>query len=718
MSPSRFGVALLLIIVGIPAVPLGHAQQAPAPPNSFPPRALLQHFQEIVTTETIAADEIRAWVATQQGDGSWPDIDYADQTGMDWQPFQHSRRTRLLAVAYSKAGGEFAKDPKLRHAIRQALLFWKTKGLKCHNWWHNEIGSPKELGTALLLLKAELSEEERELAKIFATRTTINRAGQNGVWAAEVDLLCALVLDDEPAASKAVEKIFEHVAVPRWEGLKTDYAFHQHGPQHQFGTYGLAFGECVSTWMAVLQGTPYGSRIPSGCQEVFRCFLLEGLGFVVWGGSMDISALGRHFYPESTLKTPGKGLSLHGPCAKSARVNAVLGLMRGLDREHAREYQAALDANTPGGTNRLVGLHHYFQSDFAVCRRPDYYFSVRGSSTRIALGEGGGTENALGHYLGDGAAYLMHRGDEYRDIFPVWDWRKLPGITAPQSGPLPQFGNGKIVGGSAFTGGVSDGTNGLFAMEVLRDGLSARKAWFMHDRVIVCLGAGITIDRDVQVATTLNQCLLKGPVYAWRYGKKEIWGKEANAGVDAVEHDGFTYVFPKPTNIRLSAGAQSGKWSAVTRWFNMQDDPVEKNVFLLWLDHGSRCGNADYSYAISAKDGTPGTRTPAEIRGGFTILANQPAVQAVRFGSQMQVVFWAPGRVALAEGVVETDQPCVLMLDQKNSAAWKLEVADPTHKLKSAVITMAGRRYSIQFPQKPSDGAAVQQEINPALPVP
>ena len=31
---------------------------------------------------------------------------------------------------------------------------------------------------------------------------------------------------------------------------------------------------------------------------------------------------------------------------------------------------------------------------------------------------------------GDGCTFVYRSGDEYRDIFPVWDWSKVPGTTA------------------------------------------------------------------------------------------------------------------------------------------------------------------------------------------------------------------------------------------------------------------------------------------------
>lgn len=685
----------------------------PANSGAFPESvAITKSFREWVQTKPLPMEHISTWLEALQPDGSWKDIDYTSTFGSGWQPSLHAIRTCFLAAAYIRKDGPFAGDPKVREAISSALLYWSTRGPVCPNWWHNEICVPKATSSALLLLKEELTPEERDMARRFAERKTINRAGQNGVWNAEVDLLCALILEDESLASRSINAIFEHVAAPRWEGLKTDYAFHQHGPQHQFGTYGMGFAESVSDWMGILKGSSYANRITPERREIFRRYLVDGLGSVLWQGTMDPSALGRQFYPE---EKPPFSPGVVGPCTKAKQVNEILERMCVADPEYASQYRSVIEANTPGGENRLTGFRLFFQSDFAVRRMPDFYFSVRGSSTRIALGEGTRSENAKGQYLGDGATYLMRRGDEYRNIFPVWDWRKLPGITCPQSGTLPPFGNAKHLGGSPFVGGVTDGVDGVFAMELLRDGLSARKSWFLNGRIAVCLGAGISSQREDAIATTLNQCLLRGPVTLWRAGREyhlpEAQAATENA-VDAITHDGITYLFPEPTDIRLSTGRQSGRWSAVSRWVQMQDDPVEKPVFLLWLDHGSRPANARYSYAIcpaaTATENTP----PAEWRTRFKILANEPMLQAVQFGHQTQVVFWAPGELALPGGtLLKANEACVLMLEQKPSGEWQCFIADPTQQLKSATLSLGDRQCIVAFPEKPFGGQTVQRSL-------
>lgn len=64
--------------------------------------------------------------------------------------------------------------------------------------------------------------------------------------------------------------------------------------------------------------------------------------------------------------------------------------------------------------------------------------SVKMASDRVVGVEMMNGDNMKGFYMADGATYIYQDGDEYLDIFPLWDWRKLPGVTAFQSDdPMP-----------------------------------------------------------------------------------------------------------------------------------------------------------------------------------------------------------------------------------------------------------------------------------------
>ncbi|MEI3154991.1 MAG: hypothetical protein V8S95_07765 [Odoribacter sp.] len=64
---------------------------------------------------------------------------------------------------YASAGNhpEIDRDSLLT-VIHQALNFWFKRDFSCLNWWYNQIGVPRTLGGAFLLLWEELSPEEEK----------------------------------------------------------------------------------------------------------------------------------------------------------------------------------------------------------------------------------------------------------------------------------------------------------------------------------------------------------------------------------------------------------------------------------------------------------------------------------------------------------------------------------------------------------------------------
>ena len=67
------------------------------------------------------------------------------------------------------------------------------------------------------------------------------RTGQNKVWLAGNVMTRALLQNDRQLVKAARDTIASEIFVGREEGIKSDWSFHQHGPQQQFGNYGMSF---------------------------------------------------------------------------------------------------------------------------------------------------------------------------------------------------------------------------------------------------------------------------------------------------------------------------------------------------------------------------------------------------------------------------------------------------------------------------------------------
>jgi chondroitin AC lyase len=335
-------------------------------------------------------------------------------------------------------------------------------------------------------------------------------------------------------------------------------------------------------------------------------------------------------------------------------------------------------------------------------------------STRVAGTESINGENLRGQHLSDGATYVYRRGDEYEDIFPVWDWHRLPGVTTYAEGPMTWFDRKRE--GSHFVGEVSDGRYGAAAMELRRDGLTARKAWFFLDDGFVCLGAGLHADQDRAVETTLNQCLLNGEVRVAAGGQTTTLAPGTRQHLDHprwMYHDGIGYLFLQPAEATVSNQEQSGSWKSVIA--TEPGDPVTRRVFSLSIEHSRQPRDASYAYMILP--GTDPERLAADARRPeVRIMSNTPALQAVRNEvlKLTQAVFYQPGQVDLGDGrTAAVDRPCLLM-GERSGDVLKLSVADPTQQLDRVQIELSGHFTGEGCRYDPSCGKSIVTFALPA----
>ena len=288
----------------------------------------------------------------------------------------------------------------------------------------------------------------------------------------------------------------------------------------------------------------------------------------------------------------------------------------------------------------------------------------------------------------------------------MWNWRQLPGVTCAQgTGPMPKFT--KVQSKNTFVGGITDGQQGCAVLDYNRDGVSAKKAWFFAGDQIVCLGAGIRATEKVAdpISTTANQCLLRGPVRVC-IGKEE---KTLDAGthhlddVAWVEHDGVRYHFPEKQAVVVRSGPQTGNWRKVQETSSVPKADQTKDVFCLWVEHGTQPTDGSSSYIIQP--------TEQARKETATILRNTEQVQAVRFGEHLvQAVFHAAGTLQLSAGLsISVMQPCLLLLDDSTPAP-KVWVADPTQTLTSLVVTVGGKTMKLALPIGGEMGKSAQAQ--------
>lgn len=624
--------------------------------------------------------------------GTWPDIDYTDTDRGAWQPRQHLLRVLDMARAYAKVGHPLAGSPRLQAAIETALAHWVREDYQNANWWFGRIGVPLSVAPMLVLMGDDLEPQlrDRAITQLLGP-STMGMTGQNKVWLAGIALIKGVLIEDPDLIGKAKTAIFEELRVTTQEGIQSDFSFHQHGPQQQWGNYGAGFGGDMLQWAAIFKGTD-GALSPEQLDLLARYFL-EGPAWVLWKGRMDISGCGRQIFRGSQL---GKGRSMMGQ----------LKLLGDVVSPESETYQRIMASNVADARNTLIGNKHFWRSDITVHRRPSWYASVKMCSTRVIGAETCNGENLLGLHLADGVTYYLRTGTEYEDLFPVWDWRRLPGITCRQGAGSLKPSSKRCRGRSDFAGGVSDGVCGVAAMEYIRDGLQARKAWFFLDDAVVCLGAGITCEQPEPVVTSVNQCALHGPVVIdeSRQGQTLTLGNRLGGRLNWVHHDGIGYVFLGAEEATVNAITQSGDWHDVHH--REPNNIVARAVLNLWIDHGTRPRGARYAYVVLPDvtiGGMPARRRSLDV----TVLEQSDLLLAVssRGGRLLQGIFFEPGQLVCDEDLsIRVDAPCVVMLDRTVSPA-RFHLADPTHKRETISVSLSGRSTNLEV-ALPHDGLA------------
>ena len=292
--------------------------------------------------------------------------------------------------------------------------------------------------------------------------------------------------------------------------------------------------------------------------------------------------------------------------------------------------------------------------------------------------------------MSDGSCSITKTGDEYLNIFPAWNWTRIPGVTAPVTERVPLGKKDwELRGTSQFAGGVTDSIYGAstYAYYDSYDGINtgARKSWFFFDDEVVCLGAGVTSSSQSDVQTTVNQCLDNAK---WTLDYKDGNGKSqlklsdniAKTDIKWVRHNGVAYVFPKGGKVTVERKKQTGNWHDIN---NVEPNRTSTlDVATVAIDHGTRPQNASYAYVIVPDNTSDNALDKYAQSNEVSILSNSKKLQAVRRGGLgvWQMVFHEKGKYKDRDIEVKTDRPCALMVRRRADGHVWLHVADPAQK--------------------------------------
>lgn len=688
-------------------------------------------------------DSIPSLLKKWQEDGSFSDLDYRTDSGKASGRSYAQHLERLLLIGKSVQGPSSSSDTQgaiLREKGVRSFRFLSVDAPGTANirplFSYGSMHVPAILAECLVLWRTSLDPDLiRALhEKYFVAPgcwkgfTGPEFYGMNMTERGKAAFLMGLLLGDRELTEDATARVAREIVQFDRDGVCADGSFHQHdlnwafageknGPPgyHLYsGGYGIAYAVQVCQFLRWTRGTEWDLGEP--CEKQLFHFVLNHLQWLsypphVW----ELTSLGRSL---------GAGYSSFGngeTLAHLAKDMLVLG-------KETDALKAVVDRFEKGVSegNRLSGTRIYWNSDFAVSWSGRLFAALRMVSWRTARPETWLTENAKGFYLGDGFLTLALSGDEYGtnlkgQIFPLWDWERLPGVTAVHTGKVRPSQTGRADRGPSmgvrhFVGGVSDGTRGLCVMDFERPGtpVRGRKAVLFTGRSVACFGAGISLAEpaDFPVETTVQQAFRRSPL-VWRQAGGETVTLTNGPGEippnAAAFCSGFGFRFlGEGQRVVCEAGPRRGDWKEIGPAAGI----ATGDLFWIGIDHGQNPHDGKYAFEISACESL------AELEGrpsDFKVIANDEDRLALSSDPMWAaVVFYRHGRVTLPGfGAVDSEDPILVLLSRKQEGTLSFTFADPTQLLKKATLYTSTK---LSGPGATWDGKAGKTRLEIDLP--
>lgn len=678
---------------------------------------IFDDYQNTPSTSDLDAN-VANLLSSLQPDGSWPDISYADQSQTNWSPDNHIKRIGILTKAYTRSSSNYFEDSKQYSKIVSSMEYWTNLNPEptSANWWYRSISVPLEVGRILISMRQSSNRISNHLEtamlswmlKSAPITTTPGKDGSNLTDICQHFIMRACILEDSDLLNYAVTQSANSIFVTTGEGIQRDHSYKAHGSQLYIYGYGREYLSGIRNIAVNTTGTQYA--IPAEKVAIISDFTRKGFVKTSRGAYADYNAFGRGISRANATKSDV----------------GLIDQVRDFDLEiHQDEYDIAIQAmkgQLPLDISIEPSNMHYWRSDYTVHHRPKYMFSVNSVSTRTVKTEMGNGENIKGHYLTEGSNFIAVDGDEYFNIFPVWDWNKIPGTTIPENNNYPHrpaWGNNPSQ--TTFVGGVSDGLFGVSTFSLDDYQTKAKKSWFFFDDEVVALGAGIASNASQNLNTSINQSLFKSPVTISQNQQEQELSNGSHhfsSGIDWIWHGKIGYIFPEASNIKITNQTQIGSWSSINETQSSQS--ISKEVFKLWIDHGINPSQSNYAYIV-----VPGLDTPNHVANydqqNIQILSNTESIQAVHHQGLdiIQVVFHNAGELKFGDFVVKSNHSCILLIKSPNTSSARIVAADPTQLLQGSLKiglkfpnNKTFKMAEITLPLGDLAGSSVETEIN------
>ncbi|MFF5205055.1 polysaccharide lyase 8 family protein [Streptosporangium sp. NPDC000396] len=623
----------------------------------------------------------------------WPDLAFPSFAGTP-------ARLRTMARAYALPGTGLTGDADLASAVAAGADHYRRRVYAAGadpvgNWWNWQIGTPKKLLDAAVLIGPHLTDPQngalRDAVDHFVPECRLDDYSGTSTGANRVDLCVVMLLravlgsDPEKAAlaASALSPVFRYVH--EGDGLYRDGSFIQHTWVPYQGGYGAVMLDGLATLFAVLRGSPWEITDPNR-QIVFDVVERSFAPVVHDGFCMDLvsgRAIGRRPYGDYRKgRQIASSILLLGDAASAAERARWQGMVKGWAlRNTCRPMLRAAERNDLGFHARLAAIlgddtipaagepagHRLLaMSARAVHRRPGWCAGLSMASYRIGHYEHGNGENLRGWHTGSGMLYWWGEGhgDQYSDSFwSTVDPYRLPGTTVSTRRLADGAGEGwgDTCPPGRWVGGATDGMYATVGQHLngFESTMEAFKSWVFLDDAVVCLGAAITSRDGVPVETIVDN-----------RRTDTVLTVDDEAGWTHLEgHGGYVLPCARPRTLREERTGGS----------------VTRNYVTLWLDHGVDPDSAGYLYLLLPGASLAETRARAADPGWARVLANTAHQQGVQVSSLgiTAVNFWNGGTA----GSLTASAPCAVLVRERGDGTATLTVSDPRRDLEELTVT-------------------------------
>jgi hyaluronate lyase len=637
----------------------------------------------------------------KKGESFWFDMDKSRSRRFLWKELADDRKSDVItesfqrlmqmALAYSIKSSALENNKELLRDIINGLDWmyenkYNENASYYDNWWPWDIGIPLLLNDMTVLLYDELTSEQinnyMKAINRFVSDPTVCRlekiesTGANRVDLCKVVAVSGIISKDNRKLSIARDSlsvVFQYVTGD--DGFYRDGSFVQHDDIPYTCSYGAVLIEGVSVMLYILADSPWQVTDPA-VVNAYEWIYNSYEPLIYKGGAMDMvrgRAISRHFLQDHVIghEIISSILRLATIAPEPHHSNLMSMVKQWLKEDWSKSFYVDMDVTSiyQGKAlmkderilpkEELIGHWNFANMDRVVHRGPGYAFAISMYSKRIQNYEDMNDENKKAWYTSDGMTYLYNNDLNHysNDFWPTVNPHRIAGTTVDTMERQVVWKKdgmgGQRKSSKSWVGGTSiDKLYGTAGME-LESGfstLTARKSWFMFQKEIVALGAGITSTDNRTIETIIenrrlensgdNTFIVDGNIMPSSIGCQQeldnvnwIYFYGNNKGSD------IGYYFPYGSKVKALREERKGAWRDIN--VNGPATIVSRNYLSMWFDHGINPINEGYAFVILPNKTAEEVKCYAE-KSEIIVLENTKEVQAVK-NTRLNIVaanFW------------------------------------------------------------------------------